>query len=344
MRILPRSTISGSAFEIGEQLGQLSKPVLEKLFSDPAQLRQIEAWKSTLPLDEMMAQSSRHFPECWEELRGISSGCGIELDDIYLWNCRPDLAKTVYDSSATVAVNRLANRFIVQEILEQASLQPYCRIVEVAATHQPAFLALYIPGMLPGISFSTSRAGLVQSINLLDTPANPRGVPSTFIARAVLQRTSLLEALEILTETPRMGGAHHVLAWAGEFIMLSVEATAGKVSIVPISNKYAHTNHTLHAEQADSGQASSASSRARYTMLLDELRSIADHPEEDDVLAWIRQGHDHLCTSTHAEETNRGLTVLFRCVSKKISVQLFNANRSGTQKFSFSINNPKHID
>ncbi len=337
MRIFPRSTISGSAYEIGEQLGRLSKPALENFFSNPAYAVQVNAWKKSLPLDEMMALSSRHFPDCWEELRGISSGCGIGIEDIYLWNCRLDLLKDVHDRSATVAVNRLANRFIVQEILEPPALQSHCRMVEVKAERQPTFLALYVPGMLPGILFSASRVGLVQSINLLDTPALANGVPSAFIARAILQCGSLLEALELLNSTPRMGGAHHVLAWAGEFIMLSVEATANKVSVLPISNKYAHTNHALHTEQRVPGQAPDAVSQARYSALLEELRNVADHPVEEDILAWIKNRHGNLCSDFELEQAERGITVLFRCVSKKISVQLFDAERTGTQRFSFSI-------
>jgi hypothetical protein len=341
MQILPRSVISGSFFEIGLELGRLARPALGKCLSDPAYRQQASAWKQAYPIAELMETAARHFPDCWEELRGISSGSEVSLDDIYLWNCRPDLVKTKYDSSTSVAVNRLANRFIVHEVAEDPALRPYCHIVDIRPHQKPGFLALYLPGLLPGSLFSTSRAGLVQSVDLLDTPVLSTGVPSAMIARSVLQCDSLLEAMEILMTAPRMGGAHHILAWAGEFVMLSIEATAQKTSVVPISNKYAHTNHLIHSEQTSQIQLPNLSSRSRYSALLDQLKSFSDYPDEGDILAWLRSGLTSDSSSSHASSSQEipcpGITVFFRCISSKISVQIFSPDRKDMQKLSFAV-------
>jgi hypothetical protein len=341
MQIPPRSALSGSFFEIGQELGRLSKTVLGKCLSDPAYKQQASAWKNTYPIADLMETATRHFPDCWEELRGISDGSEISLDDIYLWNCRPDLVKTKYDSSTSVAVNRLANRFIVHEEVDDPALRPYCHIVDVRPHQRPGFLALYMPGLLPGSLFSTSRAGLVQSVDLLHTPVLSTGVPSAMIARSVLQCDSLLEAMELLMTVPRMGGAHHILAWAGEFVMLSIEATGQKTSVMPISNKYAHTNHLIHSEQANGSQIPNLSSRNRYSALLDQLKSFSDYPEEADILAWLKKGPISSPSSNEAisnsEMPSPGITVFFRCISSNISLQIFNPDRTDMQKFSFAV-------
>lgn len=346
MQILPRSALSGSFFEIGQELGRLSKPVLGKCLSDPAYKQQASAWKNAYPIRDLMENAAHHFPDCWEELRGISAGSGIGLDDIYLWNCRPDLVKTKYDSSTSVAVNRLANRFIVHEVVEDPALRPYCHIVDVRPHRKPGFLALYMPGLLPGSLFSTSRAGLVQSVDLLHTPVLSSGVPSAMIARSVLQCESLIEAMEILMTVPRMGGAHHILAWAGEFVMLSIEATAQKTSVVPISNKYVHTNHLIHSEQASQIQLPNLSSRGRYSALLDQLKAFTDYPEEADILAWIKDGPTSSSASKQAtlssELASPSITVFFRCISSNISVQIFNPDRTDMQHFSFAVDSSAH--
>lgn len=340
MQRLPRSKLSGTSFEIGEELGRLSKPILKKYLSHPVYSRQANAWKKTYPIPELMTAAAQSFPDCWEELRGLSTGCGIDLDDVYIWNCKPDFAKTQHDSSTSFAVNRLANRFIVQEIWEDPCLRPYCHLVDVRPIKRPGFLALYTPGMLPGNSFSSSRAGLVQSVNLLDIPAVSKGVPSSIISRSVLGCGSLLEAIDLLMSAPRIGGAHHILAWSGEFVMLSIEATGFKVTVVPVSNKYAHTNHTVHNEQKNPSQAQNLLSRRRYAKVLEELKLLPDYPTEADVLAWLRKRPGiaaPVSLEVAAEKLNPSMTVFLRSVSSKITVQIFSSGQFKPEKFSFSV-------
>jgi hypothetical protein len=87
------------------------------------------------------------------------------------------------------------------------------------------------------------------------------------MARAVLDCTTLDEALGLLRDLPHSGGFHHTLGAAGDARLLSAEVAPGEVSILEIGTRYGHANHMVHADMGGIAQIVTDSSRARQNRI-----------------------------------------------------------------------------
>ncbi|WP_019143334.1 C45 family autoproteolytic acyltransferase/hydolase [Noviherbaspirillum massiliense] len=275
--------IEGSPAEIGEALGRLARPVMPALLANSSTWAQLQPWRGHQRLDAMMGMTRDMLPECWDELQGMAQGIGMDAADLFLWNCRADLQGHGPDESSCVAVHRLANSMIAQKVANDLRPEGHCRIVDVQPHNRPGFLALYCPGTLPGHAFAANRRGLVQAVNLLDVPEPAEGVPSMMLCRALLGAATFADALDLM-ELPRAGAAHHLLGWAGEFIMLSIEATPGTRSVEPVVRGYGHANHLVHREAQPDAQTITPSSRKRQGRMAELLKTLPDFPEERELL------------------------------------------------------------
>jgi hypothetical protein len=83
------------------------------------------------------------------------------------------------------------------------------------------------------------------------------------LARAVLDSTSLDEALDLLRDTPAASGFHHTLGCAGDARLVSVEASARRCSLQTMPSLYGHANHMIHAGCEAEAQIVTDSSRER---------------------------------------------------------------------------------
>lgn len=265
--------IAGEPYEIGRQLGELARPAFDAYMQQSAACRDVQAWRGHAFMQHLRDAARAHCPDQLAELDGMAAGLGWRADDIFLWNCRGELVHNTPDGCTTFAAVRSGDTLIVHNEDGDPFLLGKGLLVDIQPKGKPGFISFYYPGSLPGHTFAANRAGLAQAINNLRIRQPVTGVPRMFLARAVLDQSTLDQAVQLLHDTPRASGFHHTLAAAGDRRVFSVEATAMRCSVERVERVSGHANHMIHAGCEDEAQIvtdSSCDRQARVGVLLEQ--------------------------------------------------------------------------
>ncbi|BFG76250.1 C45 family autoproteolytic acyltransferase/hydolase [Paraburkholderia terrae] len=265
--------IAGEPFEIGRQLGELARPAFDAYMQQSAAWHDVQAWRGHAFVQHLRDAARAHCPDQLTELDGMAAGLGWRADDIFLWNCRGELMHNTPDGCTTFAAVRSGDTLIVHNEDGDPFLLGKGLLVDVQPKDKPGFISFYYPGSLPGHTFAANRAGLVQAINNLRIRQPVTGVPRMILARAVLDQSTLDQAVQLLYDTPRASGFHHTLGAAGDRRVFSVEATAMRCSVERVERVSGHANHMIHAGCEDEAQIvtdSSCDRQARVGVLLEQ--------------------------------------------------------------------------
>lgn len=316
--MMGRVAITGRSFDIGEALGRLARPLARRIASAVRR----DAWCCRLRDTEMAALLERireRFPYLWEELRGISAGMDLDMQEVFLWNCLQ--ARLDGAASSTVVINRLGYRLMLNKRELGAPFAGKSKMVEVQPDGKPGFLALYVPGCLPGATFAANRAGIAQVVDAVFDEQGGDGLPTFVIGRAVLDAGSLSEAIDIVMECEHRGSAHHVLASTQEFVTVAIAAAPTGCALGPIPNRHWHTNH--FAGGNGSPEHASASVR-RYVALTSLMEELPDHPTEDDVQALLEPASGRDTSAIQPGEGEIG-TGFIKLSPGRVEVRLYRA-------------------
>lgn len=265
--------IAGEPYEIGHQLGELARPAFDAYMQQSAAWRDVQAWRGHAFVQHLRDAARVHCPDQLAELDGMAAGLGWRADDIFLWNCRGELVHNTPDGCTTFAAVRSDETLIAHNEDGDPFLLGKGLLVDIQPKGKPGFISFYYPGSLPGHTFAANRAGLVQAINNLRIRQPVTGVPRMILARAVLDQSTLDQAVELLRDTPRASGFHHTLAAAGDRRVFSIEATAMRCSIERVERIAGHANHMIHAgceAEAQIVTDSSCDRQARVGVLLEQ--------------------------------------------------------------------------
>lgn len=268
--------VSGEPYEIGRRLGELARPVFADYMNQSAAWQAVRRWRGDPFVQTLREAASAHCPALLAELDGMADGLGWSAQDVFLWNCRGELIHNAPDGCTTLAARAGNTRFIAHNEDGDPFLRERCALVEVRRAGKPGFVSFYYPGSLPGHTFAASHAGIVQAINNLRIRVPVAGVPRMILARAVLDATSLDEALHMLRDMPAASGFHHTLGCAGDARLVSVEASAQRCSVHAVANLYGHANHMIHPGCDAEAQIVTDSSRERQMRVNALLPAITD--------------------------------------------------------------------
>lgn len=217
-----------------------------------ARLRQHAASPPGSDLLAAVRQASEaSFPGIWSELAAMAEGAQVALDDLALLNFRGDLG-TVRVSAADdhSGCSDLAWRGRRSFLAHNEDLAAFFAgrgvLLTLELDGQPPVATFWVPGFLPGNTFTVTGGGLAWSLDHL-----PVGSPGPGSGRQIvacgLQRTAttISQALEFLEEHPAAGGfAYNIGDRAGRLV--SAEAAAGQFAWreVGLDGPLAwHTNH-----------------------------------------------------------------------------------------------------
>lgn len=260
--------IAGNRRQVGLALGKLARPLMSVYLAQSSTWEALRRWRDHPYVDELAQHAQASLPAIWEELEGMAEGLRMPVKDVLLWNCRGDLLHSTADGCTTVALKSADGaRWIGHNEDGDPYLYGRCHLVDVALDDAPGYVSFYYPGSLPGHTFGANRVGLVQTINNLRTRQRHPGVPRMFLARAVLDCTTLDEAIALLRDLPHSGGFHHTLGSASDPRLISAEVTPGAVSLLDIGTRYGHANHMIHAKTRAQAQIVTESSRDRQNRI-----------------------------------------------------------------------------
>lgn len=280
---LGRVTARGTPHQIGRALGEAGRDAVHEV------LLKADYWRAVInpayagAVETMAVNLQTLFPAIWEELQGMADGLHLPLEQVVAWNCRGDLMSNVPDGCTTVQIPGPAPMIGHNED-GMPGFRGHAFLAELTPDDGPALVCFCYPGSIPGHTFATNAAGLVQTVNNLRLRNVTADLPRMGLGRAILRCDTLDQALDLCHRHTASGGFHMSLAQAGDPRLMSVEFGGGQCSAQTIETPAVHANHALHMGQGAPGQTITPSSRdrqARGTRLLadgitDPLRILRD--------------------------------------------------------------------
>ena len=263
-----RHRIEGDPFALGQALGAAMAPAIRDVVLELSSVRRLlNLWSRSDHVGQLEAAGRAAFPQYVREIEGIAAGAGLPFEPIFIWNCRGDLPEPSGEDdpgcTSLLALAEDGTGLVAHNEDGAGELDGHCALIDARPAQGQAFTSFAYPGMLPGHTFGFNAAGLVQTINHLVPGEGRVGVPRHIVCRAVLDATTLDEALAILRRSDRAGGFHHNLGRVREARLLSVEAPGGACAIREVTEYSAHANHLVFDVLSARPQSISPSSRDR---------------------------------------------------------------------------------
>jgi hypothetical protein len=285
---------SGSPREIGLAIGRrFGEQIREGLRRRSAwfeELRRFMEQDRASRYEPFLAAGKTHFPEVMEELRGWSEGSGVPFDDLMTLNLKAELAAMMHGESSelsgcsTIVLSHGERRIIAHNEDGHGAYHDLMFLVRVSQPGKPGFLCLTYPGILCGNGPAVNEAGIVLTTNYIASLEVRPGVPRYLISRAILEATSLDEAVDIATHPRRAFAFHYNLGSSAQGRVLSVETTAERSAVHEVEGLYMHTNHLLLPgifESPQDREYVESSSMSRYRVLRAGVRRL--HERLDDI-------------------------------------------------------------
>jgi hypothetical protein len=207
------------------------------------------------PGSELLAAARRasaaRFPGIWSELAAMAEGAEVALDDLALLNFRGDLGTVrVGAADGHAGCSDLAWRGRRSFLAHNEDLAVFFAgravLLTLQLDGQPPAATFWVPGFLPGNTFTVTGDGLAWSLDHLPVSSPGPGSGRHIVARG-LQRTTttISQALEFLQEHPSAGGfAYTIGDRAGRIV--SAEAAAGQFEWREVGLDGPLTWHTNH--------------------------------------------------------------------------------------------------
>ena len=233
----------GAPYEVGFGIGRvighsIKHDLVNRLRGLPEgmTLADVHAW-----LTVAWSLTEQRYPRVAAELRGVAAGAGVALLD-YLLVMSDELwdAAAKYGGCTDVAV-RSPKLLIGHNNDEARDRQMW--LIRSEGANGRWLTSLY----LNGVSAGSNSDGIVLTGNAVYASDVKLGIPKMVLSRAILDATTLREAVGIATDCYRASSYNNVLADSdGRFLALEGSATRVVPQRLDADGFYAHTNHYLH--------------------------------------------------------------------------------------------------
>ncbi|MEX0694420.1 MAG: C45 family peptidase [Rhodospirillales bacterium] len=289
----------GSPEEIGHMIGHaVARSFRQAVLTNPEFVAIKDHFLGTDYLQALNDAARRAYPKHMQELDGMAEAIGVDPAELFLWNCRGDLRfppetagvrlDQFHDGCTTILgpgdFDQGRPAVIAHNEDGSADFMAHRYWLRARPDDAPSFESYLYPGMLPGHSVAINDAGLVQTINNVRADDLKPGIPRHIICRAVLEATSIPEAIGHLRRPDRASGFHHSIGMPGQVAPLSVEAPASASVIRSADAPMAHANHLLDPYFDKLPQTVSASSAYRQQTVDAFLRTGGDTDTPEAVL------------------------------------------------------------
>ncbi len=283
--LIPELEVGGAPADMGRAHGKRFARAVKRNFAFYSKLL-VSATGAKLPA--LLRQAgrfapvmSKHTPDLLEEIRGISSGAGLKLEEVLMINARTDLLVLGRGQSAlkeppgctAMALEgrtKLGALALGQTWDWNASVRGNQVLLRLKPKKGPRLLTFTEAGMVGKIGMN--QHGLGVTLNFLahpsDDPEGNPGIPIHCLLRYVMGCQSLEEAVQKISWLPRCASACFTVASSAAAVPRAecLELTPTAVGRLPMQGGVlAHTNHYLDPalSPATKGRAS-ASSLNRY--------------------------------------------------------------------------------
>ena len=245
----------GTYYDIGMGIGSTFQkwivPSVKETILNPPPISS-EDCKSKLSIG--MELTKNILPNIWEELRGMASGAGVPISDLFLslyedlWDSE-DFETGCTDIAATGIATK-NGRLIMGHNNDVSKNCPPPIIYRIEAENSSHATAISLGGF--GISVGFNSEGVVLMGNQLSALDGKAGIPRVILVRAALTASTLEEAADILLHPMRATSYNNVLGDKNGRL-ISFEGSGKKFRAITPSTEgvFAHTNHYIHPEMKD---------------------------------------------------------------------------------------------
>lgn len=332
MNTMKKIAISGSAFAIGQQLGEFGRDAWHRELTQTRLWQTVVAMQGSEQLQAMRAAVIAQYPLIWQELQGMAQGLQASIEEVFAWNCRGDLVRSTSDGCTTVAGCTPTGEVLIAHNEDGfPQLRDDCALVCVTADEGLSFTSFAYPGSIPGHTFAVNEKGIVNTVNNIRAQHRPLGIPRQVLARAALNASTLDEAVLQLTTPARAGAFHHTLGQVGDNRLFSVEATGSGCSVVQLTATTGHANHLIHPVMADVQQVITASSASRQARLK-VWQASQPQLDADAARGILSDQHDaelpiYRLSPQDPDDENTLATAVFILGAQRVDWQIFGLNR-----------------
>jgi isopenicillin-N N-acyltransferase like protein len=263
----PRIRVAGTPYERGRQYGaqardqvHLSVQAYQRVFAHYAGWDWPAVRRAAATFEAPIAAFR---PAYLDEMSGIAEGAGLDLADVLAINVRTEVMYAAKARQAPLAARVPAEcsafAFVPAPQAQTAALlgqnwdwllhsAQTLIVLEVRQDDGPDFVTVVEAGLLAKAGLNASGLGLVTNALVTDADSGAPGLPYHVLLRAILDCTTVTEALMVLQAGMRSSSANYLIAHASG-AALDVEAAPGDFTRLypqfPDQGLLLHTNHFL---------------------------------------------------------------------------------------------------
>ncbi|HLS17434.1 MAG TPA: C45 family peptidase [Paenalcaligenes sp.] len=267
--------ISGSPYELGQQLGAFGAEAVHRHLIHTTAWAELMLWRKHPAVAQMQTWVREQFPDIWHELRGLADGLSLPFEDVFIWNARGDLWAQAPDGCSSVLQVDPYPRVTHNEDGDPG-FYGHCGIVHARPDQGVAFISFVYPGSIPGHTFAINEHQLSITVNNIRALFVQPGIPRMVLCRAALNCPDHGALVDLLTSHPR-SGAFNLNVTDRHLLVHSVEFNDADVSLHRVQSPYFHANHAIHPALRDYPQRITGSSGYRQL----QGRARVEHPNFD---------------------------------------------------------------
>ncbi len=259
---LARLELAGTPYELGQQLGRFGAAAVHGYLVHSPAWSSVQQWRASPRALAMAQLIEQHYPSIYAELSGLAAGLELPLQEVLLWNMRGDLWALAPDGCTSVLMPGHDLIRLAHNEDGDPGLAGSCAIAQCSVSGGADFAAFVYPGSIPGHTLAVNNHGLALTVNNIRALTVAVGLPRMVLARALLDCTSVAQALQLVCQAPRAGAFHFSLADTS-MALASLEFCSNYCTVLHPQQSLLHANHAIHAEARDWPQIISASSGRR---------------------------------------------------------------------------------
>ncbi len=232
-------TVKGTHYECGYQIGRRFKAqIIWRLKHHNITKSYVS--KHRVAFDLMYNHVKNNYPLYLDEIYGLARGSNISMDYILFLNFA-ELSQ-YHHGCSSIARGGSSLELAHNEDGDSEEKKSACALITyVLPTH--TFTSYTYLGELPGNSFSWNQHGLYFTVNYIQVVPLRQYVPRYFIARSLVDCTTLKDVEKVLKKTHCDSAFHYFVG--DKKSIVSFEHCYRDVSVKKISRCYVHTNHLL---------------------------------------------------------------------------------------------------
>jgi predicted choloylglycine hydrolase len=281
--MIQQLSVSGTHYEVGFAIGKHFAEQIHQSYDAYYLLKDLRVYHETdigqARYAQLFALHQATYPQYMEELRGMADGANRDFVDMFLLNLRGEYRGFLTEaddvlgcSDCSIVTDDLA--LIGHNEDGSPAFGEHIAMIRIHVDGETPFTACAYPGFLCGNAFGFNEHGICYSINNV-RPTNIRvGIGRHFLARAVLDATSIEDAIERVTPEGRASGFNYNIASVAQRRIVQVEVAPEHHSIQEITQLKFHANHIIDIEGVPQYIDISSSERVACAQAILETTSI----------------------------------------------------------------------